>query len=92
MRLMTVPDSDIIDAIGFKETNTEPVHGTVYGTLGVVFKSSPNDVYEYKEVAADTFARLVGGESVGKLFHELFRKTKYPFTKSARAAHDDLKK
>jgi len=92
MRLLTVTDSDNIEAIGFKETRTEPVHGDVYGTLGVVFKSSPDTVHLYDDVSSDTFARLVGGDSVGKTFYELFRKTKYPFTKSARAAHDDLKK
>lgn len=84
MRMLTVTDSDIIEAVGFKETRTDPVHGDVYGTLGVVFKSSPNDVYEYADVNADTFAKLVGGESIGKTFHDLFRKSKYPFTKSAR--------
>ncbi len=82
MRLLTVTDSDIIEAIGFGNLNTNP-RGTS-GTLGVVFKSSPSEVYEYAEVSADTYAKLVGGDSIGKAFHELFRKTKYPFTKSAR--------
>lgn len=83
MRLMTVPDSDIIEAIGFTITNPRPTGGA-FGTLGVVFKGSADVVYEYKDVFVDTFAKLVGAESVGKLFHELFKKTKYPFTKSAR--------
>lgn len=84
MRLLQVTDSDIIEAIGFGELY-ETASDT-YGVLGIVFKSSPNDLYEYKDVSAGTFAKLVGGESVGKVFHEHFRKPKYPFTKSARPA------
>lgn len=86
MRLLTVTDSDIIEAIGFGDLRENPggVPGT-FGTLGVVFKSSPSDVYLYPDVGSDTYAKLVGGDSIGKAFHEMFRKTKYPFTKSERA-------
>lgn len=83
MRLMQVTDSDIIEAVGFSIDNLN-ANNPMFGTLGVVFKSSPNDLYEYKDVSTETFAKLVGGESVGKVFHELFRKPKYPFTKSVR--------
>jgi len=85
MRLLTVTDSDIIEAIGFGTLMENPggVPGT-FGTLGVVFKSSQDTIYEYKDVAIDTFAKLIAGDSIGKVFHELFRRTKYPFTKSAR--------
>ena len=88
MRLLTVTDSDIIEAIGFSIDGPQ-VNGGTFGTLGIVFKSSADVVYEYKDVAAETFVKLVSGESVGKSFHEFFRKSKYPFTKSARP---DLKK
>lgn len=83
MRLLNVKDSDIIDAIGFTITDARPTGGA-FGTLGVVFKGSEGYVYEYKGVFVDTFAKLVDAESIGKLFHELFKKTKYPFTKSTR--------
>lgn len=75
MRHLTVTDSDIIDSIGFDNES---------GALEVSFKSSPSDVYRYERVPIDTFARLISSESIGKAFHELFRKTKYPFTKSAK--------
>lgn len=86
MRLMTVTDSDIIDAIGFGDVRENPdgIPG-VFGKLGVVFKSSPTVVYEYPDVSSDTYAKLVSGDSVGKTFHELFKKTRYPFTKSDRS-------
>lgn len=88
MRMLTVTDSDIIEAVGFaidaRSAEDPNRGGGVFGTLGVVFKSSPGDLYEYAGVPAQTFAKLVGGDSVGKAFHDLFRKTKYPFTKSAR--------
>lgn len=83
MRMLTVTDSDIIESIGFTITDPRPAGGA-FGTLSVVFKSSTDSVYEYKNVFVDTFAKLVSAESIGKEFHELFRKTKYPFTKSAR--------
>jgi len=83
MRLLMVPDSEIIEAIGFSDPMV--VSDGVFGTLGVVFKSSPNDVYLYKGVSSTTVAELMCGESIGKVFHEKFKKTKYPFTKSARA-------
>lgn len=89
MRHLTVTDSDIIESVGFTESKalmsaTDVVLGTTFGTLGVVFKSSPELVYEYEHVSAVTFATLVSAESIGKTFHELFRKTKAPFTKSAK--------
>jgi hypothetical protein len=75
MRHLIVTDSDIIESVGFDNDAS---------ALEVVFKSSPGDVYRYNFVKSDTFARLVSAESIGKAFHELFKKTKYPFTKSAR--------
>lgn len=89
MRHLIVPDSDIIESIGFK-----PIIGNVpgakgLGTLEVVFKASTDTVYTYERVGFDTFAVLVSAESIGKTFHEMFRKTKYPFTKALRV---DLKK
>lgn len=83
MRLMTVTDSEIIDAIGFSVDGDVSARGK-FGTLGVVFKSSPSDVYNYSVVLAETFAALVSADSIGKEFHERFKKTKYPFTKSTR--------
>ncbi len=80
MRHLTVPDSDIIESIGYKYDARN------MGTLEIVFKSSPNDVYSYPGVDTDTFAQLVSAESIGKKFHEEFRKTKHPFTKSARVS------
>ena len=75
MRHLVVTDSDIIEAIGFDNET---------GALEVIFKSSSTEVYRYERVPIDTFARLISAESIGKAFHELFRKTKFPFTKSAR--------
>jgi hypothetical protein len=83
MRHLTVTDSDIIESVGFGLTRTLD-SGVAVGSLEVVFKSSPDQVYRYDDVDADTFARLVSAESIGKAFHEAFRKTKYPFTKSER--------
>lgn len=83
MRHLTVTDSDIIESIGF-----EPSVGVVgrgpLGTLEVVFKSSTDTIYTYERVGFDTFVVLVSSESIGKTFHEMFRKTKHPFTKSER--------
>ena len=73
MRHLIVPDSDIIEAIGYDAEAIE-----------VVFKSTPDVVYRYENVPGGVFAALCGAESIGKKFHELFRKTKYPFTKSVR--------
>lgn len=78
MRHLTVTDSDIIEAIGFKTS------GYLLGTLEVVFKATPDVVYTYEKVGFDTFTDLVSAESIGKMFHEKFRKTKHPFTKSER--------
>lgn len=85
MRLLTVTDSDIIEAVGFDPTDKDKLQGK----LGVVFKSSPREVYLYEGVRYETYFVLTSADSVGKAFHELFRKTKHPFVKSAR---DDLKK
>lgn len=75
MRLLTVTDSDIIEAVGYDQS---------IEALGVVFKSSPDTMYSYGGVKPETFGRLVSADSIGKAFHELFRKTKHPFTKSTR--------
>lgn len=75
MRHLTVTDSDNIEAVGFDNET---------GGLEIVFKSSPGDVYRYDRVPVEHFARLVSAESIGKAFHEMFKKTKYPFTKSTR--------
>lgn len=79
MRHLQVTDSDIIEAIGYEQSV-----GSKAEAMEVVFKSSPDTVYRYERVSADTFAALVASESIGKTFHELFRKTKYPFTKALR--------
>lgn len=78
MRHLLVTDSDIIEAIGFEPT------AYLVGTLEVVFKASPDVVYQYKKVGFDTFTQLISAESIGKSFHEMFKKTKHPFTKSDR--------
>jgi hypothetical protein len=78
MRLLTVTDSDIIDAVGFEADG-------MTSALEVVFKSSPDQVYRYEDVGITAFIKLITSESIGKTFHELFRKTKYPFTKSTRS-------
>jgi hypothetical protein len=75
MRLLQVTDSDIIEAVGFDNES---------GAMGVVFKSSADTVYQYEKVSIDHFARMISAESIGKAFHELFKKTKHPFTKSLR--------
>lgn len=82
MRMLTVTDSDIIEAIGFDTSKNPNDHSG--GTLEVVFKSSLDHVYSYEGVPASAFAQLVSADSIGKEFHELFRKTKYPFVKSTR--------
>jgi len=78
MRHLIVTDSDIIEAIGFKTT------AYLLGTLEVVFKATPDVVYTYERVGFDAFTELVSAESIGKAFHEKFKKTKHPFTKSER--------
>lgn len=78
MRHLLVTDSDIIEAIGFKTTSY------LLGTLEVVFKASSDVVYTYEKVGFDAFTELLSSESIGKTFHELFKKKKHPFTKSER--------
>lgn len=82
MRHLLVTDSDIIEAIGFEPSKESPA--ATRGALEIVFKSSPDQLYRYEDVGFSEFLRLVAADSIGKTFHELFRKTKYPFTKSAR--------
>jgi hypothetical protein len=82
MRHLIVTDSDIIEAIGFELTKVLAV--PTFGALEVVFKSTPDIVYRYENVDPDTLAQLISAESIGKSFHEMFRKTKHPFTKSDR--------
>lgn len=82
MRHLTITDSDIIESVGFEPTFNSK--SGLLGVLEVVFKSTPEVVYVYDKVGADTFVQLVTAESIGKTFHELFRKTKHPFTKSDR--------
>jgi hypothetical protein len=85
MRHLTVTDSDVIEAVGYERSTVGHASAAISGgVLEVVFKSSPTDVYRYAGVKPDTFATLVSADSIGKTFHELFRKTKYPFTKSER--------
>lgn len=81
MRHLLVTDSDIIEAIGF-ELKKSP--SGLLGTLEVVFKSTPDTVYRYENVNGEVFVALAAAESIGKTFHEMFRKTKAPFTKSER--------
>lgn len=80
MRHLKVTDSDNIELIGFHCATD-----AACGTLEVVFKSSPSDVYRYDRVPVSSFVKLTSADSIGKEFHELFRKTKYPFTKSTRS-------
>lgn len=75
MRHLKVTDSDIIDSVGYDNES---------GAMEVVFKSSPADVYRYEQVPITHFGSLISAESIGKQFHELFRKPKHPFTKSRR--------
>ena len=82
MRHLTVPDSDTIEAIGYEQTQSP---SGALGALEVVFKATPNVVYRYEGVGPNTLATLVSAQSIGKLFHELFKKTKHPFTKSVRS-------
>ena len=93
MRFLKVTDSDVIDAVGFAEdpdispqSTWTAASSAVFGSLGVIFKASPDDVYVYAGVSSETFVKLVAADSIGKAFHELFRKNKYPFTKSARTS------
>jgi hypothetical protein len=81
MRHLIVPDSDIIDSIGFEQS---PINPELLGALEVIFKSTPDIVYRYESVGVDTFIRLISAESIGKSFHELFKRTKHPFTKSEK--------
>lgn len=82
MRHLVVTDSNTIESVGFDATDESA--GQMQGTLEVVFKSSPSEVYRYESVRFETFIKLVSADSIGKAFHELFRKTKYPFAKSAK--------
>ena len=82
MRHLQVTDSDIIECIGYKPSAI--LKSGMVGTMEVVFKASPETVYRYENVHVQLFADLIGSESIGKSFHESFRKTKYPFEKSER--------
>ncbi len=79
MRHLMVTDSDIVESIGY-----DPKGGTVSGALELVFKSTPRIVYRYPDVTEKEFVQLVTSESIGKAVHDMFRKTKRPFTKSER--------
>lgn len=81
MRHLIVTDSDIIESIGF-DNNT--YKGIQFGAMEVVFKSTPEIVYRYENVPIAAFALVITAPSIGKAFHERFRKTKFPFTKSER--------
>ena len=82
MRHLQVTDSDIIESIGFDHSSFK---GLEFGAMEVVFKSSPDVVYRYDQVKTLDFVALVAADSIGKTFHEKFRKTKHPFTKSQRS-------
>lgn len=81
MRHLTVTDSDIIDSIGFDHSSNK---GIEFGALEIVFRATPDVVYRYEQVRSSDFVALIAAESIGKMFHEKFRKTKHPFTKSDR--------
>jgi hypothetical protein len=81
VRHLVVTDSDIIDLIGFEWPGS---NDGLLGTMEIVFKATPDVVYRYSAVDPDTFVRLISAESIGKAFHERFKKTKHPFTKSIR--------
>ena len=83
MRHLTVNDSDIIESIGFEQPASS---SGLLGALEVVFKGTPDVVFRYEGVSPLIFASLCSAESIGKKFHEDFRKTKHPFTKSLRAS------
>ena len=72
MRLMTVTDSDMIEAVGYDPDGMR---------LGVVFKSSPSTIFGY-ECSHLEFSQLISAESIGKHFHATFRRR--AFTKSVR--------
>lgn len=82
MRHLKVEDSDIIESVGYEVQAVLKSGAT--GALEVVFKASPDTVYRYEDVVSGQFLQLIGAESIGGKFHELFKKTKYPFTKSER--------
>lgn len=84
MRHLLVTDSDIIHSIAFKGT------GYLVGTLEIVFKADVSTVYSYEKVAYDQLIEMLGADSIGKSFHEKFRKTKHPFTKSVRTDLDKI--
>jgi hypothetical protein len=81
MRHLVVTDSDIIESIGFEQPMSP---SGMVGSLEIVFKTTPDIIYRYEHVTVTDFAKLVSAESIGKSFHEMFRKTKHPFTKSER--------
>lgn len=84
MRHLLVPDSDIIHSIAFEPT------AYLVGTLEVVFKGALDTIYTFERVAFDNFTAMIAAESIGKSFHDLFRKTKHPFTKSVRTELDKI--
>lgn len=74
MRYLTVNDSEIIESVGY-DSHAEDKQ------LHVIFKATPDTVYQYDCEPAE-FVRFVSSESIGKMFHERFKKAK--FTKSQR--------
>lgn len=74
MRLMTVTDSEIIEAVGYDPAGLQ---------VGVVFKSSPTVLYKY-ECSNAEFLEFVSADSMGGHLHYVFKKR--AFTKSERPA------
>ena len=72
MRLMTVTDSEIIEAVGYDPAGLQ---------LGVVFKSSPTTIYKY-ECSNAEFLEFISAERMGPFLHKVFKPR--PFTKSER--------
>lgn len=74
MRYLTVHDSEIIEAVGY-DSKVEDKQ------LHVIFKATPEIIYQYDCEPAE-FVKFVSSESIGKMFHERFKKAK--FIKSQR--------
>jgi len=72
MRLLTVTDSENIEAIGYDPKTLR---------LGVVFNTSPTVVYNY-ECSNAEFLEFLSAESIGGHFHKTFKRRS--FTKSER--------
>lgn len=69
MRYLIVTDSEIIESVGYDNKAEDK-------QLHVIFKATPDVVYQY-DCEPREFVNFVSADSIGKTFHERFKKAKF---------------